>query len=139
MSQGRWWRRMIVKMSWSILKIWTFLQPSKSSIIFLNCITSLFISEDATWRSYKALLRHASVVKNLVEGGDTYALEALYINVSICFHPGESVTHSDLQLHKGSNAARGDDTCNLKSALVTWINKNHSASQPRLQCNLKVE
>ena len=79
---------MIVEMSWSILKIWTFLQLSKSSIIFLNCITSLFISEDTTWRSYKALLRHAYVVKNLVEGGDTYALEALYINVSIYFHSG---------------------------------------------------
>ena len=130
---------MIIEMSWSILKIQTFLQLSKSSIIFLNCITSLFINEDTTWRSYKALLRHTSVVKNLVEGGDTYALEALYINVSIYFHSGQSVTHSNLQLHKGSNAAMGDDTCNLKSALVTWINEYHSASQPCLQCNSKVE
>ena len=87
---------MIIKMSWSILKIWTFLQPSKSSIIFLNCITSLFISEDATWRSSKALLRHTSVVENLVEGGDAYALKTLYINVSINFHSGESVAHSNL-------------------------------------------
>ena len=99
--------------------------------VCVNCNT--------TWRSYKALLRHASVVKNLVEGGDTYALEALYINVSIYFHSGESVTHSDLQLRKGSDAARGDNTCNLKSALVTWINENHSASQPHLRCNSKVE
>ena len=34
--------------------------------------------------------------------------------------------------------ARWDDTCNLKSALVTWINEIHGASNPPLKCCSKL-
>lgn len=35
--------------------------------------------------------------------------------------------------------ARGDDTCSLKAALVTWINEIHGASVPPLRCSTKAE
>ena len=47
------------------------------------------VSEDAVWRSYQALKQHAPMVKTLVDDGDPYALEVLYINVSYpYFFPG---------------------------------------------------
>ena len=80
-SQERWWKKMIVEMRWLILRMWISYQLSQClHVVSLIALPS--ISENATWRSYHALLHHAPIVKTLVEGGDTYALKALYINVS---------------------------------------------------------
>ena len=65
---------------------------------FVNLIALPSISENATQRSYHALLHHAPMVKTLMEGGDTYALEALYINVSQYFPSGKLVTYSSSAL-----------------------------------------
>ena len=65
---------------------------------FVNLIALSSISENATQRSYHALLHHAPMVKTLMEGGDTYALEALYINVSQYFPSGKLVTYSSSAL-----------------------------------------
>ena len=77
------------------------------------------------------------MVKTLMEGGDTYALEALYINVSQYFPSGKLVTYS-------SSALQGiwhgwDDTCNLKPVLVIWINELFGTSDPPLKCGSKIE
>ena len=35
--------------------------------------------------------------------------------------------------------ARGDDTCNLKLALVTWINELFGTLNPPMKCDSKIE
>ena len=35
--------------------------------------------------------------------------------------------------------ARGDDTCNLKPALVIWINELFGTLDPPLKCNSKIK
>jgi hypothetical protein len=44
-----------------------------------------------------------------------------------------------LQLRKGSDSARGDDTGNLKSAIVAWVNDLFGLSKPALRVDSKQE
>ena len=76
------WREQLLK--WVA---WTWRNSAISWVSHYLCLGNclLSISEDAAWRSYWALKQHAPIVKILIEDGDPYALEALYINVSYTY------------------------------------------------------
>ena len=43
------------------------------------------------------------------------------------------------QLRKGSDNARADDTGNLKTVVVTWVNDLYGTPNPALCANSKIE
>lgn len=81
------------------------------------------------------LLKHL-----LEEPGESENLQILYRNVSVNYTqlcPFHSIIL--VQLRKGADNARGDDTGKLKAAVVLWVDIMVGPSIPPLRTDSKVE
>lgn len=93
-------------------------------------------------RGYNILLKHIPMLKDILEKGDLNELELLYKNVRkaiLYTHILSADKPPSLQLHKGSDRARSDDTSQLKKSVIKWIDEEFGPSKPPLRTRTKDE